>query len=691
MQPYQYKPLPSSSSIRILILYPAADTSSALECDVIIKDRLTILRGPDNKAFDAVSYVWGSGAHDIPLYCKSEGTYLYISAVVDGMLRNLRKGHKERRLWVDAMCLNQKDDEEKSIQVQQMGQIYHMADKVHIWLGPAVATTPLAFAFIRTLVAKFDPTPVQARDPTTEEILETIEELFQHRNLQPVLDLLQNTWFARRWTLQEGFLARDAIVRCGDNKIPWHWFVQGSRLIEKRAHEFQDITNDQSALYALNVLKTLKEPADLLSMLWTLHTSECSDPRDRIYSLLSLAQDMHFTHTIRANKKPGTLGLLTREIPVPDYSLSVDAVYRGFTGECISTNGFLHILLHIDAFGRLLDANLKWPSWVPNWTRARDRERTVLTSTRMIESARCVSKDTFYNLDGLNSYYHSPYELRFLYAQPCEYSIDNYHGLLLYGKCFHKTIQICDPWPKDNNADHQIKYLADWIHEESILHLPEEELNASRMQREVVQRLLLLVTGSNFFGYARAFPLEYSRYYIYEFQRWVQGGKSRVDRRALHLKHIKRLANLLYPLILEQRSYTSEQIYSKEHLDERRTCNPPPDAENRWKWLGSRHELSDLLDDVSRMMREAKKQLIVTSCDNPSKQTKRHHWISPIDVKMGDVVTGISYCGRIGALLRPIKSPPELKGRPAFQLIGILWSFEEVQKDSTAPEVFFVL
>ncbi|CAG7558763.1 unnamed protein product [Fusarium equiseti] len=324
MKPYQYKALPNSSSIRILIVYPADDTSSALECDITTNDRLAILRGPDNKTFDAVSYVWGNGAHDIPLYCKAEGTYLYVSAVVDEMLRSLRKGHKERRLWVDAVCLNQKDNQEKSIQVQQMGQIYRMADKVHIWLGPAEATTRLTFAFLRTLVAKFEPLPGQAMDPTTEEILQTFEETFQHRNFQSVLGLLQKSWFTRRWTLQEGFLARDAILRCGDSKVSWHWFTEALKLIHTRSHELQGIQNDNSALYALNVLEILRKPEDLLSLLWTLHMSQCSDHRDRIYSLLGLAQNMDpvgpDAPTVNSESEPHSNS--NQELPIPDYALS---------------------------------------------------------------------------------------------------------------------------------------------------------------------------------------------------------------------------------------------------------------------------------------------------------------------------------------------------------------------------------
>lgn len=50
-------------------------------------------------------------------------------------LRYLRDSRKERHLWVDALCINQGDDVEKSKQVQSMSSIYSKAERVISWLG----------------------------------------------------------------------------------------------------------------------------------------------------------------------------------------------------------------------------------------------------------------------------------------------------------------------------------------------------------------------------------------------------------------------------------------------------------------------------------------------------------------------------------------------------------------------------
>ncbi|KAH7186170.1 heterokaryon incompatibility protein-domain-containing protein [Fusarium flagelliforme] len=622
MQPYKYQPLPSSSSIRVLILYAAANTSSALECDLITNDRLAILRGRGNKTFDAVSYVWGNGAHDIPLYCKSEGSYLYISTVVDGMLRALRRAHKTRRLWVDALCLNQKDNQEKSIQVQQMGQIYHTADKVHIWLGPAEAATPLAFAFLRTLVAKYEPTPGQARNPTKEDIFDTFEETFQHRDFQQVLGLLQRPWFTRRWTLQEGFLARDAIIRCGAGNISWHWFTEGLKFIQNKSHELPGVQSDGGALYALNVLKTLQNPTDLLSLLWTFHMSECSDPRDRIYSLLGLAQDMD----------PEDSG------SIPDYGLGVDTVYCEFFGRCISTDRFLEVLLHIDAFGGLSGVNPNWPSWIPNWTRARENKLNSPTAmSRSMPPNYSLDKGRyFYEMDCF-SIVREEYGDDLVYPRPTRNSNGNHHGLIVYAQLFELNFDFSDQWLWSNGSDGLAKYLADWIHQ-TVLQLKGQRLSVFMMRKEVMDLLLLLVTGCDFFRYAKHSPL-YDAEEMKACRHWLRG----------------------------------QRVHSKRHLDMDHKTNPPPTAE-------AREELSDLLDDISKMMREGRKRLVVASCEDDYGGLRRRRWIAPNDARMGDTIIDISYCGRVGVLLRPIDTPPELNGRAAFQLIGIAWSLHDYER-----------
>ena len=50
-------------------------------------------------------------------------------------LKGLRKIEQDRVIWADALCINQKDDKDKSAQVRKMSRIYERATRVVVWLG----------------------------------------------------------------------------------------------------------------------------------------------------------------------------------------------------------------------------------------------------------------------------------------------------------------------------------------------------------------------------------------------------------------------------------------------------------------------------------------------------------------------------------------------------------------------------
>jgi hypothetical protein len=64
-----------------------------------------------------------------------EDSYLEISPNLSNILRWLRDTSSVRNLWVDAICINQNNTDEKSKQVTEMWKIYSLANKVKTWLG----------------------------------------------------------------------------------------------------------------------------------------------------------------------------------------------------------------------------------------------------------------------------------------------------------------------------------------------------------------------------------------------------------------------------------------------------------------------------------------------------------------------------------------------------------------------------
>lgn len=69
-------------------------------------------------------------------------------------LQAIRLPDRPCLVWVDALCINQQDNDERTIQVKRMSQIYHEAANVFIWLRSSTPTTSLAVDFIRRLATR---------------------------------------------------------------------------------------------------------------------------------------------------------------------------------------------------------------------------------------------------------------------------------------------------------------------------------------------------------------------------------------------------------------------------------------------------------------------------------------------------------------------------------------------------------
>ncbi|KAK4206858.1 heterokaryon incompatibility protein-domain-containing protein [Rhypophila decipiens] len=113
MAPYVYSQL-GPGEIRLLVLAPRSGWGEVI-CR--LEHRL-LSSDPD---YEALSYCWGVDDKDHQVIC--EGKIIKITASLFSALRHLSFKRKERRLWVDGICINQDDDHEKNHQVSMMGTI----------------------------------------------------------------------------------------------------------------------------------------------------------------------------------------------------------------------------------------------------------------------------------------------------------------------------------------------------------------------------------------------------------------------------------------------------------------------------------------------------------------------------------------------------------------------------------------
>lgn len=132
--PFKYEHL-QSTEIRLLRLYPSSGLGLARPLSGSLK---TIRLQDDNSSvpteFEALSYFWGNEEADRTL--SIDNTPFSIKPNLETALRELSKGKVERLLWIDAICINQTDLNERNAQVRMMSSIYRSAAQVIIWIGP---------------------------------------------------------------------------------------------------------------------------------------------------------------------------------------------------------------------------------------------------------------------------------------------------------------------------------------------------------------------------------------------------------------------------------------------------------------------------------------------------------------------------------------------------------------------------
>jgi hypothetical protein len=124
---YSYDTLPGPKSIRLLTLHPAEHITDSIKCSIEIVNLLA-----EKDKYDALSYSWGmdsDGSGDAFLLTLDDKAFSITQNLWDG-LKRIRRCKEPVRIWIDAVCINQNDDAEKSVQVVMMADIYAGAKTV---------------------------------------------------------------------------------------------------------------------------------------------------------------------------------------------------------------------------------------------------------------------------------------------------------------------------------------------------------------------------------------------------------------------------------------------------------------------------------------------------------------------------------------------------------------------------------
>jgi hypothetical protein len=311
--------------------------------------------------------------HDVILL---DGVEVAIGGELAAALRRLRNGSEERRIWIDAVCINQNNIAEKNEHVKMMGQIYSQASMVHVWLGEQYGDEEGALEAFAMVVKVFDEMAERTNGAMDEDIGEFQQRFFgdervSNLDFAAVDELLRRTWvgasprprrqalmktckFERVWVIQEIAKAAGATIHIGPLVLDWEIFAAVLSMM-------QSFRVADSTIQSLNGVKSL-------ALMKSLKNERDTAQEDRTFTLLDLVEETrHFGSTMPVDKIYAILGLVRDDDITVDYNARPEDVYQQFAVRHLAPQQNLDILCHcvISKEPRSLDL----PSWVPDWTR----------------------------------------------------------------------------------------------------------------------------------------------------------------------------------------------------------------------------------------------------------------------------------------------------------------------------------
>ena len=318
---------------------------------------------PENKtpSYEALSYAWGTAKSLEPAFVSDYSTRIQTNTGSSGTLqlgenlicalKHLRYPEKtRRRLWIDAICINQQDLDERGSQVQLMAKIYKFAERVVVWLGPEQENTKLAISTMQYLGRQVEifRTNSYVPSPNCKEVTWFSPEVvlpYDDQTYQSISNMLERSWFDRVWIIQEIQLAKpNAIMLCGAQEILWSLFRRGMVCMLTKTSIPGTLRERLRAVWWRTARCLNNDSPTLNSLFRATVTAKCVEPVDKVHGILGIGPRM-----------------LTKKI-IPDYTVYYGEVYKTIFLQHLALSRRFELLGWCS-----LQSVPKMPTWVPNF------------------------------------------------------------------------------------------------------------------------------------------------------------------------------------------------------------------------------------------------------------------------------------------------------------------------------------
>jgi hypothetical protein len=253
-------------SIRILKVLPSLSQEGLLQCE--------LANGNISDDFTCLSYTWGEEYTAFPILVNSR--LLLVRQNLWDFLQVARRKYPLRTFWIDAVCIDQSSVNERNHQVAQMGAIYAAATHVIIWLGSSRAISDFLNVWKEC-------DKVESGASWWLETRESLLAVVSGWSL-----LAKHDYWTRAWITQEIAQAKSLSLLADDVELD-------SRLLRYivQIPWYPEKSRNDSFLSHISIARgrRLLHGKPLVALLEELPDRHCQIPRDRIYSLLTLAAE----------------------------------------------------------------------------------------------------------------------------------------------------------------------------------------------------------------------------------------------------------------------------------------------------------------------------------------------------------------------------------------------------------------
>ena len=334
---YPAPALISEDAIRILRL-----SSGSWDDEIVCSLKEVSLQAKPE--YEAISYTWGGSSEGATICIDGHGGFP-VTDNVAAILRRLRFWDSLRTLWIDSICINQQDLAERAQQVKIMGEVYSHASQTLVWLGDSGIS-------------------LSDREREREDGREDWQVI--EGELDRAISKASPWWWDRAWVLQELVLSSKVDVCFGMFRKPWGDFCWDHLKIDSSTERTRNDSTYSLNSAHLNLSPTRKHMRQRFEALDGLRTritkygrlpfwdvlrytieSESTDPRDKVYSILSI------------------VGRGVASLVEPDYERPPEEVFARATFAAVEAEQVFDPLYQIDLTHQRKGS---LPSWAVDFT-----------------------------------------------------------------------------------------------------------------------------------------------------------------------------------------------------------------------------------------------------------------------------------------------------------------------------------